>query len=194
MHGAALSFLPAHVWVVWRSAPRGVRFLSVAAFLLPILVVVAYAWSGAPYVGGKWGNVTAPLQWIKAYCITNCGYDFFSWRHLRDAVNCLLMLAPVATLCLPETFVRTRGADDTARWLRLGSLGFLFLSFTWFPVFGYIADWDIFAFTPYVVSCYTLYVTLQQLPEERFLRLAWMWVASNAVHTFSFWRFLQYRF
>lgn len=194
MHGGALSFFPAHVWCLWRRARMGVLVPSVAAFLLPILAVLAYAWSGAPYTGGKWGNVAAPLQWIKAYCITNCGYDFFSWRHLRDVVNCLLVLAPVATLCLPEALAHARRADKVTQWLALGSLGFLFLSSTWFPVFGYISDWDIFAFTPYVVSCFTLYVALQQLPEVRFRRLAGMWVVSNVVHTFSFWRFFQYHF
>lgn len=191
MHGGALSFLPAHAWVIWRrsSWPRIVS--GVVVFLFPIALVAAYAWAGAPYTGGKWGNVAAPLQWIKAYCITNCGYDFLSWRHLRDIVNCLLVLAPVATLCLPEALFRSRGSDPVAHWLALGSLGFLFLSSVWFPVFGYYADWDIFSFTPYVVSAFTAYVALRHLPEASFQGLAAMWITSNAIHTYSFWRFFR---
>ncbi len=191
MHGGALSFLPAHAWVIWRQVRWTRAFLGVAGFLVPIAVIAAYAWAGAPYVGGKWGNVAAPMQWIKAYCITNCGYDFFSWRHLRDIVNCLLVLAPVATLCLPEALFRAHGSDPVARWLALGSLGFLFLSSFWFPVFGYYADWDIFSLTPYVVSALSAYVALRHLPAKSFQGLAVSWIVSNGIHTYSFWRAFQ---
>lgn len=191
MHGSALSFLPAHAWVLWRNATRRQALAGVAVFLAPVALIAAYAWMGAPYVGGKWGNVAAPIQWIKAYCITNCGYDFFSWKHLRDIVNCLLVLAPVGTLCLPEALLRARGSDPVAQWLAVGSLGFLFLSSVWFPVFGYYADWDIFASTPYVVSTLSAYVALRDLPARSFQGLAAMWIVSNVIHTYSFWRAFQ---
>jgi hypothetical protein len=187
MHGSVLCWLPAHAWFVWRRERWGRAALGVFVFLAPVALVLLYARSGVPIAGGPWGNITAPWQWIKAYCITNCGYDFWSFAHFTDILNCLLVLSPVAVLCLPEALWWARGT--TARWLALGALGWLFLSLVWFPVFGYVSDWDIFAGTPLVLTYLAIFVALQVMPPRRFRRLAFAWIAGTLPHTVAWWRF-----
>src|SRR5262249_23210214 len=159
----------------WRRSAVGL-----AVFLLPGVALAVFVRETAPLYGGI-GNVVAPLQWIKKYCITNCGYDFWSVGHLVDALDCLLLLSPVAALCLPEALAQAR--DTSERWLALGALGWLFLSATWFPVFGYLPDWDIFAGTPLVISCFTIAVAIRVMPAVGFRRLAFGWTVGCLLHT-----------
>ncbi len=189
MHGSALCWLPAHALCVWRRAPRRHALLGVAAFLLPFLLLGAYVAAGAPVAGGRWGNVAAPRQWIKKYCITNCGYDFWSSAHGWDVLNSLLALSPAAVLSLPEALWRSR--QPTSRWLALGAAGGLFLSAVWFPVFGYRADWDIFAATPLALSAYATYVAATTMPERQFRRFSLLWIAGTGLHAASWWRAFQ---
>jgi hypothetical protein len=186
MHGSALCWLPAHVWYVWRPLSWRRTAVGVLAFLAPVALMAWYVVSGKAVVfEAPWGNVAAPWQWIKAYCVTNCGYDFWSSGHFVDVLNCLLALSPVAFLCLPEALLRARTTSE--RWLALGSLGWLFLSATWFPVFGYLSDWDIFAGTPLVISCCTILVGTRVMPATGFRRLAFAWIAGTVLHAASFW-------
>ncbi len=189
MHGSGLCWLPAHAWFVWRPARGRQAAIGIAAFLIPILIMLAYALSGAPRAGGAFGNTTAQLFWWKKYCVTNCGYDFWSLSHGMDVLNCLLVLAPVALLCFPEALVRS--SDETARWLALGGLGWLFLSATWFPVFGYLSDWDIFAITPLVLTYLGALVAARILDPPRFRRLALVWIAGTSLHAVSWWRYFH---
>jgi hypothetical protein len=189
MHGSALCWLPAHAWYVWRPARWRQAVIGIASFLVPILIMFAYAASGAPRAGGTWGNTTAQLFWFKRYCVTNCGYDFWSLSHGLDVLNCLLVLAPVALLCFPEALVRSR--NETERWLALGSLGWLFLSATWFPVYGYLSDWDIFAATPLILTYHGALVSSNQLAPAHFRRLALLWIVGSLLHAASWWRFFH---
>lgn len=202
MHGSVLCWLPAHAWYVWRRAPWRQAAFGIAAFLLPLAAILCYAlWLGPPCqhpgsgyfrvcaVGGPWGNVAAPWQWFKQYCITNCGYDFWSLGHAIDTLNCLLVLAPVALLCFPEALARSR--DDLQRWLALGALGCVFLSATWFPVFGYVRDWDIFAITPLALSYHAGFIAASDVPAPQFRSLALAWIAGSALHAASWWRFFH---
>ncbi len=188
MHGAVLCWLPAQVYAWWTSGFRRAA-AGIAAFAAPLAAMAAYVRSGAPVAGGAWGNVAAPWQWFKAYCITNCGYDFFSATHALDIINCLLLLAPVAVLCLPEALARAH--DVTRRWLALGAAGCLFLSVTWFPVFGYLPDWDIFTLAPLAISFLAVLVAAESLSPAAFRRLAAVWIAGSLAHTLSFWRYWQ---
>ncbi|HVM95504.1 MAG TPA: hypothetical protein VMT89_03895, partial [Candidatus Acidoferrales bacterium] len=189
MHGSGLCWLPAHAWYVWRGKP--LRALTgVVLFLLPFAIPFAYYYTGAArLVGGSWGNVAAPWQWFKKYCITNCGYDFFSMTHLLDIVYFLAMFAPLAVLCLPETMANLKERNE--RWLALGALGWLFLAFTWFPVFGYLGDWDIFAGTPLVLSFLVVTVANRLMPAVEFRRLALAWITICAAQTALWWRFFK---
>ena len=190
MHGSILCLLPAHAWYVWRNGSRRDAGVGVMTFLAPIaLTVWAVMVIPNSLFGSAWGNIAAPWQWIKRYCITNCGYDFLSIGHLGDVLNCLLVQSPVAVLCLPEALLRSR--DATQRWFRLGSLGCLFLSATWFPVFGYVPDWDIFALTPLIISYYVIHIGLTQMTRAGFRRLACAWIVGSLLHTASWWWFFQ---
>ncbi len=189
MHGSVLCWLPAHAWYVWRRARWRQAAVGVASFLFPMIVMLCYGiWFGQR-VGGTWGNVAAPWQWFKKYCITNCGYDFWSLGHAIDILNCLLVLAPVALLCFPEALLRSR--DDLQRWLALGALGCLFLSLTWFPVFGYVRDWDIFAITPLVISYHAAFIAASDIPAPQFRSLALAWIVGSALHAATWWRFFH---
>ena len=186
MHGSALCWLPAHGWYVWRTAPWRQLLVGVIAFIVPLIATLLYVRS--PYAvvfEGPWGNIAAPWQWFKQYCITNCEYDFWSVNHFVDILNCLLALSPAALLCLPEALANASTIRE--RWLALGSLGWLFLSIAWFPVFGYLSDWDIFAGTPLVISCFTIVVGTRLMPAANFRRLACAWIAGSLIHTASFW-------
>ncbi|MBI3782565.1 MAG: hypothetical protein HY270_04105 [Deltaproteobacteria bacterium] len=187
MHGSGLCWLPAHLWYVWRGRP--LRALAgVALFLLPGAVPLAYYLTGsARLIGGNWGNIAAPWQWIKKYCITNCGYDFISMPHLLDITDYLVMFVPLALLCLPETVANLK--ERRERWLALGALGWLFLSCAWFPVFGYIGDWDIFAGTPLVLSFLVVSVATRVMSASDFRRLALAWITICAIQTGLWWRF-----
>lgn len=187
MHGSGLCWLPAHVLFVWRGGWRR-GLAGVVLFVLPAAVPLAYYYTGAGLLGGgNWGNIAAPWQWLKKYCISNCGYDFFSRDHLVDILHYLFMFAPVATLSLPEAMAaaRTRGE----RWLALGALGWLFLSATWFPVFGYLPDWDIFTGTPLVFAFLAITVATRIMPADAFRHLALAWITASAVQTAIWWRF-----
>jgi hypothetical protein len=189
MHGSGLCWLPAHAWYVWGRARWHQAVIGIASFLVPILVMFAYAASGVPRAGGTFGNATAQRFWLKAYCVTNCGYDFWSLSHGLDVLNCLLVLAPVALLCFPEALFHSR--DDSGRWLALGALGWLFLSATWFPVFGYLSDWDIFAITPLVLTYHGAFVSSNVLAPARFRRLALVWIVGAGLHAASWWRYFH---
>jgi hypothetical protein len=190
MHGSGLCWLPAHAWYIWRRSPWRRNVAGIATFLAPMVLIAWYAtWGGGVIAGGRWGNVTAPWQWVKKYCISNCGYGFWSMEHFVDVLSCLLVLSPLAVLCLPEALVRAR--DVSERWLRLGALGWLFLSVTWFPVFGYTSDWDIFAGTPLVISYFGVQVGTRCMSPAAFRRLAFAWVAGSLLHTASWWRFFH---
>jgi hypothetical protein len=185
IHGSALCWLPAHAWYVWRHTKARLAMVSVAGFLLSIAAFGVLCMVVRPWVFTPIGNIAAPLQWFKAYCVTNCGYDFWSISHLLDILNCLLVLSPMAVLCLPEAFWQARSV--AARWLAVAALGWLFLSVIWFPVFGYVADWDIFAATPLVISCFAILVAIEVMPEGQFRRLAYAWIVVSGLHTLSWW-------
>lgn len=189
MHGSVLCWLPAHAWYVWRRARWRQAAVGLAAFLLPMGAMLCYALSFGVPAGGAWGNVAAPQQWFKQWCTTNCGYDFWSLGHAGDVLNCLLVLAPVALLCFPEALARSR--DDLQRWLAFGAVGCLFLSVTWFPVFGYLNDWDIFAITPAVISFHAVYIAASETPVVEFRSLALVWIVGSALHAASWWRFFH---
>ncbi len=190
MHGSVLCLLPAHAWYVWRRGTARQVALGVVSFLAPIaLTVAAVLVIPQSLFGSAWGNIAAPWQWIKQYCITNCGYDFWSAGHAADVIDTLLVLSPLATLCLPEALLRSR--DETGRWLALGSLGCLFLSVTWFPVFGYVPDWDIFTLTPLIMSFLAIYIGVTQMPPAGFRRLACAWIVGSLLHAASWWRYFQ---
>lgn len=191
MHGSALCWLPAHAWYVWRTARWRHAAAGILSFALPIGIMFAYAASGAPRAGGTYGNTLAPMFWIKKYCVSNCSYDFWSLSHGLDILNCLLVLAPIAFLCFPEALISAR--DETERWLRLGALGWLFLSVIWFPVFGYLSDWDIFATTPLVLTYFGGLVALRRLAPARFRQFALAWIVGSLIHAISWWRFFQDR-
>jgi hypothetical protein len=189
MHGSVLCLLPAHAWYVWRGGSRRQVVLGAVSFLAPItLTVSAVLAIPQSLFGSAWGNIAAPWQWFKQYCITGCGYDFWSLWHAADVINCLLILSPLATLCLPEALLRSR--DGAQRWLALGSLGCLFLSVTWFPVFGYVPDWDIFALTPLIMSYFAIYIGITEMAPAGFRRLACAWIVGS-LHTASWWRYFQ---
>lgn len=182
MHGSALCWLPAHARYLWRRPGwRGPAF-GIGCFLAPFILLGAYIYFGQPPVWSVLGNVAAPVQWIKSRCITNCGYDFWSAEHFLDVLNCLLVLSPMALLCLPEALWHGR-KDGVGRWLVLGAAGWLFLSLTWFPVFGYFSDWDIFACTPLVLSYLAVYTAQQVMPPQGFRRLALAWITVSLLHT-----------
>ncbi|GIW40855.1 MAG: hypothetical protein KatS3mg076_1432 [Candidatus Binatia bacterium] len=189
LHGSALCALGGHLYGVWKHrSPRAV--LSAAlGFFLPLACVGAYVLSGAPVSGGAWGNIAAPWQWFDRYCVTNCGYEFWSLDHLLDIVNCLLVLAPVAVLFWPQAWIRSR--DTASRALGITALGGLFLSVVWFPVYGYYADWDIFAVTPLLVTAHVLSVAARDLPPSALRRLAAAWVVGSAAHALSWWRYFR---
>lgn len=189
-HGSAMCWLPAHAWYVWRTGGWKRAAAGVVIFLLPgAVAAILFATGMAIYGGSVWGNIAAPWQWFKQYCITNCGYDFFSWVHLQDIFHCLLALAPVATLAIPEAVYKSDTPIE--RWLRLGLAGWLFLNLTWFPVFGYVGDWDIFAGAPLVAALLVITVAGRTMPPEGFRRFALLWIAGSALHAWSWWRFFR---
>jgi len=185
MHGSGVCWLPAQVWCVWRRQPWRCVLAGFGGLLVPLAAMAWYVKTSGIVAGGPWGNIAAPWQWFKAYCITNCGYDFWSIGHLADVLNCLLALSPVGLLCVPEALWRARGAYE--RWLALGTTAWLVLSAVWFPVFGYLADWDIFATTPFVLSCLVVSVAIRVMSATDFRRLACAWIVGNGLHTVSFW-------
>ena len=190
IHGSALCWLPAHIWTIWRHA-RG-RFavaVSIAGFLLPIVAWSVFFIVVRPRMWTPLGNMTAPIQWFEAYCVTNCEYDFWSVAHLFDIVNCLLILSPMAILCLPEAFWHARSV--AARWLALGAVGWLFLSVIWFPVFGHLGDWDIFAGTPLVLSYFGILVAVEVMAAKQLQRLAYAWLVVSLLHTLSWWNLFR---
>jgi hypothetical protein len=186
MHGSGLCWLPAHAWYVWRRGGWRQTAVGLAAFLVPVILFAILIDVERPIWWSSWGNINSSRQWIKAYCVTNCGYDFWSLLHLADIFHCLFILSPLAVLCLPEAFLRCAG--EVERWLALGALGWLFLSATWFPVFGYLSDWDLFVATPVVVSCFTIAVGIRVMPPAGFRRLGLAWIVGGLMHAFSWWR------
>ncbi len=189
-HGSGLCWFPAHIWYVWRGNGWKRLLAGILIFLsagVPPLIL--YKAGIALYGGSPLGNIEAPVQWIKAYCITNCGYDFFSTVHLRDIFFCLAALSPVALLAFPEAAAYSRTRRE--RWLLLGSAGWLFLNGFWFPVFGYVGDWDIFATTPLVMSLLVITVASRRMDPENFRRMALVWIACSAWHSYSWWRFFR---
>lgn len=80
---------------------------------------------------------------------------------------------------------------DEERWLRAGAMGFLSLSAIWFPAFGYVSDWDIFAVTPMVLSIFVVTVARRTMTEPAFHQLAWAWLVAGGLHAASWWHFFQ---
>jgi hypothetical protein len=196
MHGSGFCWLPAHAFSVWRLPGWRYRVLAVVSFLVPIGVLALCIRAGPAIISGGAGNTLAPLSWTASfppfswtarYCRGPfCGYPFFTLDHAFNVVSTLLVLAPMATLCLPEAVWRSRSL--TERWLLGGALGWLFLSVIWYPIYGFVGDWDIFALTPYVISCWTAYVAATQLRPDRFRRFAFTWIALAGTHAISWWR------
>lgn len=188
MHGSVASLLPAHALSIWLAAGWRRGAVGVAVYLAPMLLMLAAVFTNVLTFGGHpAGNLYAPTFWLKEYCITNCGYDFFSRHHFTDILNCHLILAPFTLLCLPEALWRARGAVE--RWLLLGTLGCVFLSIVWFPTFGMRSDWDIFVITPLLMSYFTVQVAARHMEAHRFSRLATAWIAASALHSLSWWLF-----
>jgi len=187
LHGSFACWLPAHVWYVWRPASWRQRLIGVAAAAVPLAALVLWWVAVQPRWFTRTGNIwVGTMSWVHQYCISNCEYGFWSLAHGTDFLNCLLLLAPVGVLCLPEAVVYARHTV-TGRWLTLGAAGWLFLSVVWFPTFGYIKDWDIFAGAPLVVSYLGIWTAWEVMSWKRFCRLAHTWVVVTLAHTWTWW-------
>jgi hypothetical protein len=199
MHGSSLVWLPAHAAGIW-SLPGGrERLLSIACWILPITGMVLLVATGVtPLRGNPFGTTLAFLAWTTDLCLTYwhtntlCGQSFFSVEHAFWIINPMLTMAPVATLCIPEALLRS-GASRLTLWLGLGACGWLFLLIIWHPGmgFGWFADWDIYTFTPYVVSVWTLTLASTQLRPMEFRHFSGLWIAMTLPHTWLWWRTWQ---
>ena len=98
----------------------------------------------------------------------------------------MLVLAPAAVLCVPAAIVGTR--DRLTIWLGCGALGGLAFAIIWYPVFGYLGDWDIYAGVPYALTVWAAVVAMRRLPPRSFRRLAYVWITLNALHTIAWWQ------
>src|SRR5262249_33555946 len=101
-------------------------------------------------------------------------------------------MAPVATLCIPGALLRSAN-DRLTAWLALGAGGWLFLSIIWHPgmSFSWFADWDMYTFTPYVVSVWTEVVASTQLDAMDLRHFSAFWIVTTVPHTWLWWRAWQ---
>lgn len=90
------------------------------------------------------------------------GYTLFSWKHLVDFINMLLLYLPglpVLVVGIPSLSMRDMVRRRTHRYLILLVLSSLGAAFIFDPKIGMARDWDLFAFSGITLSV-ALYYTL----------------------------------
>lgn len=185
LHQLALAFLPALVWIHWRSrrtARAPFDFSTTAALFGGGFL----AWAVATFLQR---HVGLPI-FVPIYSLPDTLYSAFSIQHLFDTLNLLLFLAPMGLLGLAVWPMRSR-QDKTSR-IVAGFIGVMaawawYFSFWVDPLIGAFRDWDLLAAFAIPLSLWAGVTVVNRFPKGAPPR--WLWVpvvALGLVHAGAF--------
>lgn len=169
LHPSTVVLAPSLLYLAWFSWREGNRnksagpsvFNVLAQTLLPMLLVAAstFIWmelsghglqalTASDRPGGSDASWFVPLISVQTRWQH---YTMFSWLHMRDVLNLLLLVAPVV---LPSLVIAAIGGASTLRsgsatgelpFLGSATLCYLLFVWLWNPDYGGQRDWDLFS-------------------------------------------------
>jgi tetratricopeptide (TPR) repeat protein len=187
-HFTIAVYLPSLVVLgVIRSAGTGLRRAGrmlgppVVSLLLACGIALALGWRPSAYLQGLRASHFLPLSGSGDRFQP---YSLFSWAHLHDVLNQLLLVAPAALLALPVLLRRSRPHSPTGRFLLAACLPPLLAVLLLNPEIGAFRDWDLFALPAVPLLVVTALALRQRLATGRaWQRVGWVIVWAAAWHS-----------
>jgi hypothetical protein len=187
LHPSTVALAPSLLYLAWFAWQEGHRnksgkptvFNVLAQTLIPMLVVAAstFIWmelSGhglqALTVSDRPGGSDA--SWFVPFFAVQTRwqhYTMFSWPHVRDLLNLLLLVAPVV---LPSLLIAAIGGAATLRsgsatgalpFLGIATLCYLLFVWLWNPDYGGQRDWDLFSLSALPMTLLTAFLLARAL-------------------------------
>lgn len=174
-HMSLLVYIPAFIIaavVVYRKKKSSVALSSlILSIALPvILLAVAFIINRLQFGGNFDKNI---FQYLLIPLVPNgTGYWLFSWHHILDIINELLLVAPAAAVVLISLYpfkMNYKKNTATLYLIILSICGILFLIF-FATAFGIGRDWDLFSTIALPLNIFAAVILINQLYEKEFVR------------------------
>lgn len=186
-HFSGFLLLPSLVYLLFLAGPRRItakKFLVLGGGALLALVLISiYVYTSKPlliriFVLPFEGKFTG-------------GYTSFSWAHLLDILNELLLISPAGVILILATLLAASEKADLRSpriffLLLVAGFGFVF-HFTFDPLLGAARDWDMFAITSPGYTILGICLFLKLGPKVEPLKYASLVLICTSVFSFLPW-------